>query len=893
MRKGMGGRVTVFAFIIVGTASSPATSQTIALTNLPAVRTTGGFVVRAVRPSAAPTIDGRLDDLAWANASPVHEFTQQSPEPGRPASQRTEARVLVDGDAVYVAMRLHDTAPDSIVATLARRDYSGYSDWAHVVIDSFHDRRTAFHFAVNPAGVKRDGFVSGDNEWSEDFGWDAVWDVAARRDSAGWAAEFRIPLSQLRFAGGTRVNGGAVWGIEFARDVARRGERSYWAPVPPDAGTFVSNFGTLTDVPVHEAKRRLEVSPYVVARSRRSSADVGNPLRPASAQSASVGADFKVGLTSDITLTGTVNPDFGQVEADPSQVNLTGAEILFSERRTFFVEGLDLFQYNLSWGDWLFGDEQLFYTRRIGRTPQLDFPDSARQTSTTELTRLLAAGKLSGQSGAWRIGLLSATTAEEAGQYTHSGGLARQVIEPLTHYGVLRLGRDFREGRNHIGVIATATNRRLEQASVDVLHSAAYAGGLQGRYRVRSRNYAIAGYLFGSRVAGSPAAIARTQTSFAHLFQRDPARLGLDSSATSLSGIASELRFSKDAGGRLRAGLSAHVVTRGFDVNDVGFITRSNFVNTTGWIGRSRMEPTAHTRLWGSFVNWWALRSLAGPERVVGANWWNRVQLQNYWELRGLVEHTFEGTSVSMLRGGPAMRTPAWSFATYRLSTDPRRRANWLLDLSGSPRTGDGSWMASAGPGLTLRPLDRAEVQLQPSVEWRRTGMQFIDKPVTAGGTRYLVGDLRQRTASLTGRASLAFTPTLTVQAYAQPFASNGRFSRVGEVVNPMAPRVADRVRFLRETEIAPSADREQVMYRTSGGSVTLDNPDFSVTKLNANVVLRWEYRAGSAVYAVWSQGRSEEAHDGLAALGSLSRDLWAAPATNVFLVKWAHYFGR
>src|SRR5688572_9565060 len=289
-------RTAVLACAIAAAASEPAAAQNNSLTVTPSARPTRAFTVSAARSSSALSIDGRLDEPAWSSASVAGQFTQQSPEFGRPASQRTEARVLVDGDAVYVAMRLYDSAPDSVVATLARRDYAGYSDWAHVIIDSFHDRRTAFRFAVNPAGVKRDGFISGDQEWSEDSGWDAVWDVATHRDSAGWSAEFRIPLSQLRFAGRDAGEGEAVWGIEFAREVARRGERSYWAPIPPDAGTYVSNFGTLTGVPVHEAKRRLEISPYAVARSRRSGEDVGSPFRSTSGLNASAGADFKVGL---------------------------------------------------------------------------------------------------------------------------------------------------------------------------------------------------------------------------------------------------------------------------------------------------------------------------------------------------------------------------------------------------------------------------------------------------------------------------------------------------------------------------------------------------------------------------------------------------------------------
>lgn len=866
--------VAASASLLAIVATSAASQTTALVITRPATART--HLVRAVRAMTQPDIDGRLHDTVWATAAVATGFTQQRPQSGRPASEATEVRLLVDGDAVYVAMWLADSAPDSIVSTLARRDYVGHADWAHVIIDSFNDRRTAFRFAVNPAGVKRDGFISGDTEWSEDYGWDAVWDVATRRDSTGWTAEFRIPLSQLRFAGRSSAAEGAAWGIQFARDIARRGERSYWAPIPADAGTFVSNFGTLTSVPVHEAKRRLEITPYGVARTNGSSA----------------GADFKVGLTSDITLTGTVNPDFGQVEADPSQVNLTGAETIFSERRAFFIEGLDLFQYELSSGDWIFGQEQLFYTRRIGRAPQLDYPDSAIETSDPEPTRILGAAKLSGRTGSWRVGMLSATTGEEVGRYVHPAGVSRQVIEPLTHYGVVRLGRDLDGGDTQIGLIGTTTHRWLGPASIDVLHHSAVAGGLEARRRFQNGSSGISGYLFASRVAGSAKAIARTQTSYHHLFQRDPTALGLDSSLTSLSGVASEIRFSKN-GGRSRLGLSAHVVTRGFDVNDLGFITRTNYASTLGWVGRVRNDPTPRTRLWHSFVNWWGLRGLSGPEQLAGFNWWNRVQLQSYWELTGAVEYHLPATSIQLLRGGPAMRTPPRLVASYRLQTDIRRRSNWLFDVNASPRTEDGSWIASIAPGWTIRPLDRAEVQLQPMVEWRRAGTQFIDDLATTAGVRFLVGDLRQRTAAVTGRVSFAFSPALTVQVYAQPFLSSGYFLRPAEVSRPLARRASERTRPLGPGAAEVSADGERVTYSTSGGQATTDNPDFSIAKLNANVVTRWEYRTGSTIYLVWSQGRSEEAHRGTTPLTSLNRDLWRAPTTNVLLVKVAHYVGR
>ncbi|MEP7002679.1 MAG: DUF5916 domain-containing protein [bacterium] len=850
------------------------------------------LVIRATRAVVRPVIDGRIDEPIWATASAATAFVQRAPEAGRPASQRTEARQLVDGDALYIAMRLEDTAPDSIVTAMMRRDGDGNSDWAHVFIDSYNDKRTAFHFAVNPSGVKRDGFISGNSEWNEDIGWDAVWDVATHRDSTGWTAEFRIPLSQLRFAAGAGA-GGATWGIELGRDIARRGERSYWAPIPPNAGTYVSNFGSLVGVPVQEAKRRVEINPYVLARSWRSNAYAGNSLLPGSMQNASTGADFKVGVGSNLTLTGTVNPDFGQVEADPAQVNLTGAETILPEKRTFFTEGSDLFHYNLSWGGVDFGNEQLVYTRRIGRMPQLALPDVASHSVATDPTRLLGAAKLSGRIGQWRLGVLSATTEEETGLYAQPSGIGKQVTEPLTHYGVARLDRDFENGASQLGVIVTATNRRLDSLSSNTLRSAAYAAGVEGEKRFGGGRYLVSGNVFGSLVDGSASAIARTQTSFQHLFQRDPNALGLDSSATSMSGLAAELRLSKQSGGLWRVGATAHVVTRGFEVNDLGYISRTNLADVVGWLGRIRNEQTAHTRSWASFLNVRALSSLVGPERIAGANWWNRVQFQNYWELSGMLDRSLGGTSSSLLRGGPAMRTPARTYAEYELRTDPRRPLSWVIDANGSPKDADGSSLVSVSPGLIYRPLDRAEFQLRPAMEWRRTSTQFIDYAIVSGARHDLVGDLQQQTASLTGRASYAFTPDLTLQLYAQPFVSRGRYLRVGEVANAQASRHEDRVHFFGARDISVGGDREHVTYQTSGGAVRVGNPEFDTRTLNANAVVRWEYRPGSTLFVVWSQGRDEDARLGTDAFRELTRQVWSAPATNVFLVKWAYYLGR
>ncbi|HVT41254.1 MAG TPA: DUF5916 domain-containing protein [Gemmatimonadaceae bacterium] len=849
----------------------------------------------AYRTDRAPVIDGRLDDEAWRGAPVAADFVQQSPDPGQPATQRTEVRVLLDRTALYVGMRLFDSAPDSIAAPLARRDYTGYSDWAQVVVDSYGDHRTAFRFAMNPSGVKRDSYISGDAEWTEDLGWDAVWEGAAARDSAGWTAEFRIPLSQLRFSP-SRDSAGITWGIQFIRDLARRSERSMWAPIPPSSGRFVSLFGDLEGVHVEEAHRLMELTPYTLARGTTSGTNAGNPLARVRDGSVIGGADFKVAATSNVTITGTLNPDFGQVEADPSQVNLTGIETFFAERRPFFVEGADLFRYGLSSGDWAFGGEQLFYSRRIGRRPQGSLPDSAAFTDSPTATPIIGAAKVVGRSNGWLFGALSAVTGETRGRYLLSNGIARsQVIEPLTHYGVYRLARDFDQGNSSFGLVATATNRHISDSTASLFHSSAFAGGVEGRWRFGpARQFRLSGYVFGSRITGPPAAILATDTGITHLFQRpDAPYLRPEPGATSLSGVASEVRIERIDGPGPRYALSGHVVSSGFDINDLGFLNSSDVLSSVGHIGQDWYHETKFTRTHSLWVNAWSLWGTHGERRATGANLWTHVQFQNFWEIAGYTAYSLPGMSAALLRGGPAVRTSDSVHFSYHVNSDPRRAVSAGLQLSGRHSTADAGASATIAPMLTLRPSARLEVQVQPSSSWTRDLAQYVASPVNATGTHYLTGDLHQRTASLTARFSYAFTRALTLQGYAQPFVSAGYFSSIAEVVRPRSARQSDRVRPFSADGTRRSPDSTRLLLTSPGGTLTIGNPDFSVGDFNANMVLRWEYRPGSTVFMVWNQGQSTQAWDGNASLSRLSNALWTSPATTVFLVKWSHYLGR
>ncbi|HEX6909786.1 MAG TPA: DUF5916 domain-containing protein, partial [Longimicrobium sp.] len=483
---------------------------------------------RRVAGAAALTgqvrLDGRLDDAAWAAAEPLTGFTQAYPNPGAPESQRTEVRVLVGPDALYVGARMFDTAPDSIAAQLSRRDVmSTYSDRISVFVDSRDDHRTAFGFGVNPRGVKTDSYQYDDTR--EDLTWDAVWDVATSVDSLGWTAEFRIPFSQLRFP--PRVGGERVWGLGVMRDLARREERSTWAPWTRNAPGFVSSFGQLRGLEAVRAPARLEILPYSSARLERAPGDGADPFYAQNDVAGSVGADFQYGLPGGLTLTGTINPDFGQVEVDPAVVNLTAFETFLPERRPFFVEGSDVFRFGDLTARNQFSYPQYFYSRRVGRAPQrritggdvayIDVPDEST---------ILGAFKVSGKTaGGWSVGVMDAVTSREEGRFLTSAGVrGTQNVEPLTNYFVGRVRRDLRQGRTVVGGILTATNRDLADSLFDPwLRESAYVAGVDAQHSWKGRAWTLSGFLAGSRVAGSQSILRSTQLSSARYFQRPDA----------------------------------------------------------------------------------------------------------------------------------------------------------------------------------------------------------------------------------------------------------------------------------------------------------------------------------------------------------------------------------
>jgi hypothetical protein len=818
----------------------------------------------ARRTASAPTVDGRPDDAGWAAAPVIDQFLEYEPTPGATPRFRTEARVLYDDRALYVLVRLHDPAPDSILPLLSRRDVRTQSDQVKIVVDAYHDGRTAFQFCLNPAGVKRDYYVYNDGD--EDPTWDGVWDGAARVDSAGWVAEFRIPFSQLRFANAPAH----TFGLLVVRDVARTGQRISWPLFRRDRQGYVSQAGALAGIDGLVPPRRIEVAPYVVAKSF-TQARTGGAAGFRQPQQLALGADAKIGLASNLTLDATVNPDFGQVEADPAVLNLSAFEQFFEERRPFFLEGAGTFAYRTACDDIDTGCTGLFYSRRIGRAPQLSgtYGDAASPTFST----IQGAAKLTGRTPrGLSVGVLDAVTQRERGVDGADGQPGATTIEPATNYFVARATQDLNGGQSGVGAMLTAVNRALDGSTASLLRRTAYTGGLDLRHRFWKKNYELTASLSGSLVGGTPEAIARLQRDGVHRYQRPDDRLALDTTRTRLGGDAQRLTVSKFGGGVTRFQSVYQRFSPGFETNDLGFQIRADEQIFRNWFAFQMQKPTRLYRQAFFNFNEWNSWTAAGLRTNIGVNTNWHVQLPSqHWVHAGATANAI-GASYDdrAARGGPAVRlSPRWNaFAGWEGDARWAASPNVFAGVNGADEGRSRGWWVE--PGLQLRVASRVSSSVAVAFNRNVNDWQWVSNVGDAGAdtTRYTFAHLDQTTMSVTTRLNVTATPTLSLQLWAQPFVSTGRYSNWRALADPRAERYADR--------FAPYAG---------------DPGGFDVKQLRANTVVRWEYRPGSALFVVWQHGR--QGSSDVASAFDFRRDygdLWRLHPQNTFLVKLSYW---
>ncbi len=852
------------------------------------------YVTKHINPHP-PQLDGKFDDPVWEKLNWAGDFTQREPDDGKAPSQPTSFKITYDDKNLYVAIRAHDAEPDKIVRRVTRRDqFDG--DFVEINIDSYFDHRTAFSFTVNAAGVKGDEAVSNDgNNW--DANWNPIWDVAVAVDEGGWNAELRIPFSQLRF--GEKEE--HVWGVQLMRRIFRKQERSVWQYIPQNTPGWVSFFGELRGLKDIHAPRRVELLPYGVSSVRRNEPETGNPFATGQSSKLSGGLDAKLGVTSDLTMDATLNPDFGQVEADPSQVNLTAFETFFQEKRPFFIEGQNIFEYRLAGGDGPFSNDQLFYSRRIGRqprgSPELNGGEFAE---VPEQTSIMGAAKLTGKTKSGvSIGLLDAVTDEETADIDNQGQRRQEIVEPRTNYLVTRLQKDFNSGASALGGMFTATHRNLSDApQLNFLPQAAYSGGLDFRHQWHKRTYYLDALGVVSNIRGSQEAINEAQTSSLRYYQRpDADYLTLDSTRTSLSGHGGNLSIGRGGNSPLRMQLATTWRSPGLELNDVGFLRQADRIMQSFWAGYRITKPTSiFNRLNMNLNQWWGW-NFGGETVFRGGNVNGGGQLRNYWSVWGGLGREGANLATTALRGGPALRLPGQWNQWYEVFTDERKNLYGGIFGFNSWVDEGGSRFNEVGFNVTYRPMNALTLRLNPFYNINLDDLQYVETPETAGEARYIMGRLHQETLGITLRLDYSITPELSLQYYGQPFISAGQYSQFKRITSPRAERYADRFHILT-SELQPGVDEDgnpiyEVDEDLSGvADYSFGNPDFNFQQFRSNFVLRWEYSPGSTVFFVWSQDRTgSEAMGEFSARNDFKHLFNSIYPDNVFLIKLNRWF--
>ncbi len=804
----------------------------------------------------APTIDGILDEDCWRAAQPARDFLQKEPIEAQPATIRTEVRFGYDQKALYIgAVMYHDT-PDEIISTLSRRDNAGNSERIIISLDTYNDNRTAYSFCVTADGVRVEYYHSEDAEFTRDYSFDPVWEARVTRNAGGWTAEMRIPFSQLRF----NERDEQLWGLNINRYVPSRNEDQYWVLVPKRETGWSSRFGALQGIRGIEPSYRIELTPYLAADwTFSNSNDPNNPLDYSRWSRQDAGVDMKMGLGPNLTLDATINPDFGQVEADPATVNLSAYEVYYDERRPFFIEGSQLVQGR---------GPDYFYSRRIGAPPRLtpDAPYSERPGNST----ILGAAKVSGrlQSGL-SIGALTALTAREFVETWDPGrpGRGEEEIAPLSGYGVLRLQQEFGLGGSSAGVILSGVKRDLStEKSQSALTRNAVSGGADWKIRFDQGNYELNGFAGFSHVQGSSDAISLVQLSSAHYFQQpDATHVSYDSTRTSLSGYSAALSFAKLGGEHWLWGVNGAVESPEFEINDTGRLQSADDIETKAYLTYRETKPGQLFHTWGIGLSQVAGWNFGGIHRFTNISLDMSVTFPNFWSSAFIVNYGGRGMSDELTRGGPLMAAgEGWHYywSAHNNYADDFRWAAGISRFSDET----GSWNFVVDGSFSLRARGNLELSFLPGFARQINTRQYIGTLLRESertyGRRYMFSTIDHATLSAKLRINYAFTPDLTLEVYMEPFAASGKYLAFGELAAASAMYL--RIYGTDGTTITPSADNKTYTVTEDGQTpFTLDNPDFNVLSFRSNVVLRWEWLRGSTLYLVWQQNRAGYETDG------------------------------
>ncbi len=828
-----------------------------------------------------PVINGKLDDECWAKGTWAGNWHQFIPNEGAEPTYPTEMNIQYDDHYLYVAMRAFDGEPEKILRIPGNRDeFDG--DMLGITFDSYRNYKTGFEFTVSAWGQKVDLILFNPINW--DFNWDAVWKVKTGLEDSAWVAEFEIPLNQLRYSNEAEQ----VWGMHTWRWIARLSEESNFEQQTKNGPGMLYNFAELRGITDLKKSRRMEIMPFALADLETMKAEEGNPFTEnGKVWGANAGLDAKIGISSNFTIDLTVNPDFGQVESDPSVMNLTVFETYYEEKRPFFMEGLTIFDYK-------FDDQSLFYSRRIGHAPSL-IPEANDTTfvKSPDNTTILSALKFSGTtSNGLSVGIIQSLTANEKAKVSNpEGEITNTQVEPLTSYTVARIQKGYNAGSTFVGGMITSVRRFIDDPDLDFLSKNALTGGLDVLHYWHEKEYYIDARLIGSNINGSTEAITALQESSVRYYQRpDAGYLGYDTTLTKLGGYGGKFKIGRLHKEHWKYSTSLTLLSPGLELNDLGYMTFADEIKNDNTFSYQITKPASVFRTYSIDFNQFNTWNFNGTYLGSGGALSFYAEFKNNWILNNDLVYQTGTTDTRFLRGGPQMKLPFTITESGNLSTDQSKRIVFNLGYGYQGRGNNSGDNYSVEPGVTVRPFQGLRLGFSASIMQNHDLLQYITTLDYNSSDRYIFGTIDQKTVGLTFRADLNITPEFSIQYYGSPFVSRGSYSEFKYIVDPEAEEFKDRYIIYENTQMTSG----QYLLDENGDltpDYAIDNPDFNFHQFRSNLVAKWEYRLGSSVYLVWSSDRTGNTSSSKASYGESLNQLFDVFPNNMFLVKLSYWF--
>jgi hypothetical protein len=837
------------------------------------------YIYTTGRTDTPPKIDGILNDECWKTGNWTDFTFQREPVDCGLPTERTIFKIFYDNKYIYAAFKLYDKEPEKISRIMSNRD-NITGDVIVISFDSYFDKRSSFDFGVTASGVKIDYTVSNSTELN--YNWNPVYDVKVSEDDSSWNAEFKIPFSELRYAD----KKDQLWGLHIWRWIYRKTEEDNWEANPISASSWLDFYGELGGIKDIPAGRRIEVLPYILGQTHNFKKEEGNPFRTGNTKKIDFGADGKVGISSDFTIDLTINPDFGQVEADPSQISLSAFELEFEEKRQFFIEGKGIFNFS-----------PLFYSRRIGKMPSF-YPgqENNEYIKMPEKTSILGALKLTGKTrDGLSIGILESITNKENAEISSPGNTKSLTVEPLTNYFMSRVQKDFDHGNVILGGALTAVNRDINDDNLKFLTTSSYSGGIDFKYQWDNKNYYILSNGMFSSVKGDRQSLSRIQLSPTHYFQRpDADYLTYDTNQTSLSGYGGIIEIGKSGGGAGRFTENIKLFSPGFEVNDIGYLPMVDRIYQSTQIGYVIQTPSDFFRNYSLYFNQNSTWNFGGDKLELSFAISPSFTFLNNWKLSFNFERNTGSISPYLIWGGPSFKSEGNWNLVYSLSTDYTRDISMGITLNHNLVDDNISSYISSSFYYSFRVTNSLAISGDIFYDNTKENLQYLCTKYLNNNIFYFLSYVNQKALRLTARISYTITPDLTVQYYGSPFFATRKYSNLKKVTNPKAEEYNNRFHQYTENEITFDIESNSYLIDDNldgRNEFIINNPDMSYRDFRSNLVLKWEYNPGSTIYLVWSQGRmANQAYESM----KFNRDingLFNVYPDNIFMIKLNHWF--